>query len=202
MSDQPATVEPTDEPMPTPAWPGTEPETPEGPNLVAIVLDDPLQAPEALLAAMRMVQRNRLELEDAALVAKEGDKVKVQETKDMTTGQGAWSGGFWGLLGGTLLAGGPIGLAIGAAGAAAGGIFAKLRDIGIQDEQMQELGDQLEDGEVAVLLLIASAHPFHARNELGRFSGRLLHTTCDADGEALIRDSLAHDPYARPVDLG
>lgn len=166
-------------------------------NLVAIVLPDALLAQEALLASFRLVARGHLQLEDAALVAKdEGGKVKVQETKDTPTVQGALSGSWWGLLGGLLVAGGPIGLAGAAVGAAAGGIWAKLRDIGIQDEQMQDLGAQLRDGETALLLLVESAHVFHAMAELRRFHGRLLHTTCDDATAERISESLAGDPWA------
>lgn len=164
-------------------------------SLVAIALDDPLRAQEGLLAAMRLVKRGHLELEDAAIITKEaGGRLRIQETKDTRPGQGAASGGWLGMLAGFLLGGGA--LLVGAAlGAAAGGIFAKLRDIGIQDSEMQQLGEELAEGEAALLLLIEHAHMFHARGELRRFPGRLLQTTCDEDTAESIRDALGDDPY-------
>lgn len=164
-------------------------------SLVAIALDDPLLAQEGLLAAVRLVNRGHLDLEDAAIITKEeGGRLRIQETKDTTTGQGAASGGWLGMLAGLLLGGGA--LLVGAAlGAAAGGIFAKLRDIGIQDEEMQRLGEELGEGQAALLLLVEDAHLFHARAELRRFPGRLLHTTCDEDTAASIREALGNDPY-------
>ncbi len=164
-------------------------------SLVAIALDDPLLAQEGLLAAMRLVKRGHLELEDAAVITKEdGGRLRIQETKDTRPGQGAASGGWLGMLAGFLLGGGA--LLVGAAlGAAAGGIFAKLHDIGIQDEEMQQLGEELAEGEAALLLLVEHAHLFHARAELRRFPGRLLHTTCDEDTAESIRDALDSDPY-------
>lgn len=185
-------------PEQTSQWPAADqPDDDAGPsaNLVAIVMPDAMLAQEALLASYRLVARKQLTLQDAALVAKDdGGKIKVQETRDVTTAQGAASGGWLGLLGG-LLVGGPIGLAVGALGAAAGGIWAKLRDIGIQDEQMQDLGAQLQEGETALLLLVEDAHVFHAMAELRRFSGRLLHTTCDERSVERMQDALATDPW-------
>lgn len=164
-------------------------------RLVAIAVDDPLLAQEGLLAAMRLVRRGHLELEDAAIIAKEeGGRIRIQETRDTRPGQGAASGGWLGMLAGFLL-GGPALLVGAALGAAAGGIFAKLHDIGIQDEEMQQLGDELPEGHAALLLLVEDVHLFHARAELRRFTGRLLHTTCDEDTAQSLRDALVTDPY-------
>ena len=164
-------------------------------SLVAIQLDDPLLAQEGLLASMRLVRKGHLKLEDAAIIAKEGGKLRIQETQDTRPMQGAASGGWLGMLAG-LFVGGPALLAGAAIGAAAGGIFAKLRDIGIQDEEMQQLGEELGDGQAALLLLVEDAHLFHARAELRRFTGRLLHTTCDDETAASIEEALGTDPYA------
>jgi uncharacterized membrane protein len=108
-------------------------------SLVAIEVDDPMLAQEALLAAMRLVKRGHLELEDAALIIKEeSGRLRIQETRDTRPSQGAYSGGWLGMLAGILLGGGA--LLVGAAlGAAAGGIFAKLRDI--VDSQYKVEGD-------------------------------------------------------------
>lgn len=165
-------------------------------SLVAIAMDDPLLAQEGLLAAMRLVRNGQLELEDAAIITKEeGGRLRIQETKDTRPGQGAASGGWLGMLAGIFF-GGPALLAGAALGAAAGGIFAKLHDIGIQDAEMQQLGEELAAGDAALLLLVENAHLFHARAELRRFTGRLLRTTCDEDTAELLRSALEEDPYA------
>ncbi len=111
---------------------------PEGTSsLVAIRLEDPLLAQEGLLAAMRLVKKGQLTLEDAAIILKdETGRLHIHETRDTRPAQGARSGSWFGMLAG-LFIGGPALLVGAALGAAAGGIFAKLRDIGIQDEQMQ-----------------------------------------------------------------
>ena len=165
-------------------------------SLVAIAFDDPLLAQEALLASMRLTRRNHLELEDAAIISKEeGGRIRIQETRDTRPSQGAASGGWIGMLAGLLL-GGPALLAGAALGAAAGGIFAKLRDIGIQDHEMQQLGEELSEGDAALLLLVEHAHMFHAKAELRRFTGRLLQTTCDEDTAQSLREALGTDPWS------
>lgn len=165
-------------------------------SLVAIAFDDPLLAQEALLASMRLVRRNHLELEDAAIIAKEeGGRLRIQETRDIRPSQGAASGGWLGMLAGLLL-GGPALLAGAALGAAAGGIFAKLRDIGIKDDEMKQFGEDLAEGGAALLLLVEHAHMFHAKAELRRFTGRLMRTTCDEDTAESLREALQSDPWA------
>lgn len=162
-------------------------------TLIAIAMEDALLAQEALLATVRLQRRGHLELEDAAIVAREaGGRIRVQETKDITAGQGALTGSWWGLLGG-LLAGGPL---VGAAlGAAMGGIFAKMRDIGLKDAEIQAMGDELAEGEAALLLLVEDGHLVHGLAELRRFRGRLLKTTCPEPTAERLAEALAVDPW-------
>lgn len=146
------------------------------PCLIAIAFEDPLLAQEALLAAVRLQRRDRLDLEDAAIVTKGADgKVRIQQTRDLSSPQGALAGSWWGILAGLFTPGGPI--VGGMLGAAIGGLWAKLRDIGISDDEMRELGDRLPVGEAALFLLVNSAHRYHAMLELRRFPGRLFHST-------------------------
>jgi uncharacterized membrane protein len=161
---------------------------------LAIALPDPLLAQEALMATVRLQARDRLKLEDAAIVGKDDDgKVRVQETRDITTTQGAMAGSWWGLIGG-LLAGGPlVGVAL---GAALGGIFAKVRDIGIKDEEIQALGEEIRPGEAALLLLVEDGHLVHGLAEMRRFHGRLLRTTCPDDTAERMREALSSDPWS------
>lgn len=155
----------------------------EGACLVAIAFGDPLYAQEALLAALRLKARGKLDVDDAAIVSRAGDKVRIQQTRDLNTVDGAMSGGWWGLLAGLFLANPLVG---GALGAALGGLWAKLRDVGISDEEMRHLGESLEPDEAALFLLLKGGHRWHAFAEAQRFPGRILHTTLGAeDAEAL-----------------
>ena len=189
---------------PTPPEPSADDATPTrgpwegelapGATLWAFTLGHPLLAQEALLAAMRLQARGQLELDDAAIVHKtEGGRVRIVQTKDVSTGQGAISGSWWGLLAGLFIPGGPL---LGAAlGAAVGGIFAKMRDIGIDDDQMKQMGEQLDEGESALFLLVTDCHQARAMHEVGRFEARVLFSTADEDLVAQVGERLAVDPW-------
>ena len=165
-----------------------------GTTLWAFTLGHPLLAQEALLAAMRLQARGHLQLDDAAIVHKAGrGRVRIVQTRDVSTGQGAISGSWWGLLAGLFIPGGPL---LGAAlGAAVGGIFAKMRDIGIDDEQMKRMAEQLAEGESALFLLVTGCHRARALHEAGRFEATLLFSTAGEDLAAQVRDRLAVDPW-------
>jgi uncharacterized membrane protein len=163
-------------------------------DLWAFAFDGPLRAQEALLAAMRMVGRKQLTLEDAAIVTRVGNRIRITQTRDVTAGQGAMGGAWIGILAGLFLGpGGP--LVGGALGAAAGGLFGKLRDYGIDDERMRAMGEELDDGEAALFLLVEDCHRARALHEVSRFPGRLLATTADDQLAATARDALATDPW-------
>jgi uncharacterized membrane protein len=164
-------------------------------DLWAFAFDGPLRAQEALLATMRLVGRRQLTLEDAAIVTKVGGRIRITQTRDVSVGQGAVGGAWLGILAGLFL--GPGGPLIGGAlGAAAGGLFGKLRDYGIDDDRMRSMGEELADGEAALFLLVEDCHRARALHEVARFPGRLLATTADGEVAAMVRERLAIDPWA------
>jgi uncharacterized membrane protein len=166
-------------------------------TLYVFAFDHPLLAQEALLAAMRLQARNHLELDDAAIVHHESaGRVRIVQTRDVSVGQGALSGSWWGLIAGLFVPGGPlIGMAL---GAAVGGLFAKLRDIGIDDDEMKQMGEELDPGESALFLLVTDCHQARALHEVSRFTARLIHTTASDEVAEQIRERLAVDPWGSP----
>lgn len=161
-------------------------------DLWAFVLDGPLRAQEALLAAMRMVGRGQLKLEDAAIVTRVGGRVRIQQTRDVSPSQGAVGGAWLGTLAGLFVAQPILGAAL---GAAAGGLFGKLRDHGIDDGEMKNLGEELRDGEAALFLLVEDCHQMRALHEVSRFPGRLLTTSVDPALAAEVESRFASDPW-------
>ncbi|HUG86132.1 MAG TPA: DUF1269 domain-containing protein [Euzebya sp.] len=158
-----------------------------GACLIAITFADPMYAQEALLAALRLKAKGHLDIDDAAIVSRaEGGRVRIQQTRDLNMADGAMSAGWWGLLAG-LFVGQP--LVGGALGAALGGLWGKLHDVGISDPEMKRFGETLAEGEAALFLLLRGGHRWHAIAEARRFPGRVLHTTLSAEEEAeLIRN--------------
>ncbi len=162
---------------------------PAGQAVVAIAFSESMKAQEALLAAMRLQKNGRLKLEDAVIAIKmDSDKIRLVQTKDVSAPQAAASGSWWGLLAGLFVGGPIVGLAL---GAAAGGIWAKIRDIGIDDDEMKRVGETLQPGEAALFLLIADGHESHALWEASRFEGRLLVSTFGESMSERIREALA-----------
>jgi uncharacterized membrane protein len=93
-------------------------------------------------------------LKQAAVVHKAADgKIKFVETKDLSTGQAAKVGGLAGAVVGIIA--GPIGvIGGGALGAGVGSLVAKLRDTGFPDEQLRGLGEDLSEGEGALVAVV------------------------------------------------
>ncbi len=163
-------------------------------DLWAFRFDDPVMAQEALLAAMRLQRRKRLELDDAAIVVRdERGRTRIVQTRDLSTAQGAMSGSWLGLLAGLFVPGGAlVGMAL---GAAAGGLFAKLRDKGINDDEMKQWGEQLSDGQAALFLLVEDCHRMRALHEVARFPATVLTSTGPVEVVEAVRDRLAVDPW-------
>jgi uncharacterized membrane protein len=93
-------------------------------------------------------------LKQGAVVSKAADgKIKFVETKDLSTGQGAKIGGLAGAVLGIIA--GPVGIIGGGAiGAGVGSLAAKLRDSGFPDAQLRGLGEDLSEGEGAIVALV------------------------------------------------
>jgi uncharacterized membrane protein len=93
-------------------------------------------------------------LTQGAVVHKEADgKIKFVETKDLSASQGAKVGGLAGAVLGIIA--GPIGvIGGGALGAGVGSLAAKLRDSGFPDDQLRGLGDDLSEGQGAIVALV------------------------------------------------
>ena len=138
-------------------------------KLLVISFDDRLKAQEFLLTTVRLQKQKELQVHDAVFVNRdESGHTHVTETTDITPGKAALGAGVWGLLIGTLLTG-PLGLAIGAASAGGGALIAKLRDIGIKDEKIEELRREVRPGHTALALLVSDVSVADLQRELVRF---------------------------------
>ena len=163
-----------------------------GSDLWVFSLDSMMRAQEAMLAVTRLSARRHLELEDAAIVFLRRGRVRLAQTRDINPAQGAISGAWLGTIAG-LFAGLPL---VGAAlGAAAGGMYARLRDFGIDDRAMKEFGRTLEDDRAALFLLVRDCHRMRALHEVARFPARLERSSAAPDLVELVRGRLAVYPW-------
>jgi uncharacterized membrane protein len=166
---------------------------PDGQQILAIVLDKPTRANEVLLALAHLQGEGKVRMHDAVIVAKaEGGRAQIVETVDVTPAKGALAGTWWGLLG-ALLVGGPAGLAVVAGGVAAGALYGKLVDRGLEDEWVKQMAAWIDPGTSALLLLVDEGFDPEVLTELRRFegTGEVAYSTLPAEARAEIEAALA-----------
>jgi uncharacterized membrane protein len=140
---------------------------------IAIVTFDDMEKAKDVLASLKHMEKEELvELEDAVVIVKdEHGKIKVKETKDLTTGKGAAKGGIVGLVISFLL-GGPIGGVL--LGSLAGALVGKSIDLGVSKEKVEAISESMADASSALLVQIKSGNK-DALAAMLRKSGGELH---------------------------
>jgi uncharacterized membrane protein len=157
-------------------------------DLIAIAYDDEFKAEEVRLTLAKLQKEHLIELEDAAVVVKNAQgKVKLKQAINLTSA-GAVSGGFWGLLIGTLFFMPIVGAAV---GASAGALSGALSDIGIDDQFMRELGETLQPGSSALFILASKITPDKVLEEIAPYGGKVLRTSLTKDKEAQLQEVLS-----------
>lgn len=162
-------------------------------QILAIVLDKPTRANEVLLALAHLQGENKIRMHDAVIVAKDTEgHIQIVETVDVTPAKGALAGAWWGLLG-SLLVGGPAALAVLLGGAAAGALYGKLVDRGLEDEWVKGMAEWIDPNSSALLLLVDEGFDPDVTAELRRFegTGEVAYSTLPAEARAEIEAALA-----------
>lgn len=123
-------------------------------HLHVLALPDALKANELLMAIGRLHAQGKVVLADAVFVHRDAEtgRVRVTQTQDMSTGEGATQGGFWGFVVGTLFLGPIGGVVVGAASSAGGALIAKLVDVGIPEDFVDQVKDAVEPGWTALVV--------------------------------------------------
>ena len=141
-------------------------------HLVAIVFDKPTRASEVLVNLMNLHQEGALRLGDVVVIVKDTDgRARVHQTLDISPGRGALIGTWWGLLAGLFV--GPLAIA---GGAAAGALYGKLVDRGLDDNWVRQMAEWLDQGRSALLLLVTLENEAEVLRELGRYEGEVVVT--------------------------
>ena len=132
---------------------------------------------------------------DSAVIRKEDDgKVRVTKTEKPTQ-HGAWTGAGVGALVGILFPPALIGSAV--VGATAGGLVGHLRG-GISRGDLKELGDELEAGNAALIVIGESKIEEQLEKAVTR-ANKLIEKQIDADADELKReiDAAAREDAAK-----
>jgi uncharacterized membrane protein len=121
-------------------------------QIVVAAFQDEYSAKNALDQLDRAQHDKLIHIRNAAVLRRDSEnKLHVSETKDWSGKRGLAVGGLLGATVGILA--GPIGLAAGA-GAAIGGLAARLRDSGFSDDRLRRIGDGLTPGTSALVAVI------------------------------------------------
>jgi uncharacterized membrane protein len=162
-------------------------------EILAIVLDKPTRAEQVLLALAHLQGEGKVQMHDAVMVVKDAEgRSRVVETVDVTPAKGALAGSWWGLLGG-LLVGGPVAIAGILGGAAAGALYGKLVDRGLEDDWVKSMAEWIDPDSSALLLLVESGFSPEVVEELRRFegTGEVAYTTLPEGTKADIEAALS-----------
>ena len=126
-------------------------------------------------------------MEDVVVVTKnDKGKAKLHQAVNLTAA-GAMGGTFWGMLIGMIFLNPLMGAAI---CDGAGALSGKLRDIGINDDFMKELGETFQPGTPALFVLVRKVTPDKVLAELKGFKGKVLKTSLTKDKEEQLREVL------------
>jgi len=159
-------------------------------DLVVIEFEDENKAFELRAELVKLQKEYLIEMEDVVVVTKdEKGKVKLHQAVNLTAA-GAMGGTFWGMLIGMIFLNPLAGAAI---GAGAGALSGKLRDIGISDKFMKDLGESFTPGSSALFVLVRKVTPDKVLKALKDFKGKVLKTSLTADREENLRAVLEQD---------
>ena len=137
-----------------------------------------------------LAREGLLQVHDAATVVWEEGKRKPRTNQLASpTGAGALGGGFWGLLFGLIFFVPLLGAAI---GAATGALAGSLSDVGIDDEFINKVRDQVTPGTSALFVLTSEAELDKIKGAFsGMDQGELIFTDLDSEQEAALREVFA-----------
>ena len=156
-------------------------------HLIAIAYDTPQVAEEVRAKLARLQSEHVIQLDDALVVTRDEEgKIKLRQAVS-TTGAGAVGGMLWGGVIGLLFLAPLLGAVVGGAAGAAGGALA---DIGVDDNFARNLGDRLEPGKAALLVLVRESTPDKVLPEIEQYGGQVLQTSLSDEAEGRLRDAL------------
>ena len=156
-------------------------------TLMAIAYPDVQTAEQVRAELIEATKEHLVTLEDAVVVEHRPDgKIKLHQAMS-PTGTGAAGGALWGGLIGLIFLAPLVGMAIGAASGAAAG---KMTDVGVNDDFLKQLGDNLEPGAAALIALGRSDAPEKVLERLRPFGGHVIQTSLDDEAEERVRVGL------------
>jgi uncharacterized membrane protein len=178
-------------------------------NLVVIGFkNDAFRVSQVLGKLVALDDRWVVDLRDAVAVYRDvRGELRLDQSYQMTTGEGAGWGLLWGSLIGGLLA---IPFTAGASAAAAGGALAAgaltggtlgvvggaidadwwKDEFGISESFISDMGHMIGKGDSAIFMLLRSAEPEYVAQQLAPYGGKVLWATLTGEQKAKLQSIL------------
>ena len=154
-------------------------------TLTAVKFPSPEGARSVLSTLEDLQTQQLITIHDAAIVRWPADKKKPKtEQLHNLAGVGALSGAFWGMLFGLLFFVPILGAAI---GAAMGGLSGSLTDVGISDDFIKQVRDEVTPGTSALFLLTSNAVRDRVVDALSGTEMEIIATNLSNEDEAQLR---------------
>jgi uncharacterized membrane protein len=148
-------------------------------------------ADEALHTLEQLQKEEVITVHDGAVVSwPEGAKKPRTRQLASMTGAGAMGGAFWGFLFGLLFFIPLVGMAV---GAAMGALTGSLADVGIDDDFIRQVRDEVTPGTSALFLMTSGAVEDKVRAAFEGTKMELLHTNLSNEQERRLRDAFEEE---------
>jgi len=153
--------------------------------------DTPTGADDAVVTLESLAKQELIKIHDAATVSWMPDR-KKPKTRQLNNlaGAGALGGAFWGLLFGLLFFIPLIGLAV---GAAAGAIAGSMTDVGIDDDFIRKVREQVTPGTSALFVMTSDAVLDKVEEAFKGVHGTLISTNLSQEQEDKLREAFSED---------
>ena len=173
-------------------------------QLIVVGFKDRYRAADVLNQLRQMNFDWVVDLEDAVAIYRDDKgRLRIQQSYDMTSGEGAAWGGLWGSLLGAALAipftGGASAAAAGAAlaagaltggavGATGGAIDASWwkEEAGISEDFVRKVGAMIAPGDSAIFALLQTADPDAVAEQFRGYGGTILRTNLNSEQTAKV----------------
>jgi uncharacterized membrane protein len=149
-------------------------------GFVAVAFASAAAAEDALPTVRELGAEPEVSVRDAVVVVRtERGRIELQQTRGIAEGDAVVGAGSAGLVAGLLL-GLPVG---GALVGLAGGALLGLRDTGIPDSRLRELGEELQPGHAVLCVLVDAGAGLQRVREALRRYGTVLDVELASDSD-------------------
>jgi len=158
-------------------------------TLTAWKFDSAGGAENALGLLERMQKQELIQINDGAYVYwEEGKKKPKTQQLHNLKGAGALGGSFWGLLFGLIFFVPLLGMAV---GAAMGALSGSMADVGIDDDFIRSVRDNVTPGTSALFVMTSNVVVDRVLEEFKNSGATLLSTNLSHEQEAKLREAFA-----------